>query len=83
MARGVPVVCPRESIYAEYIDDGVDGWLYDDTATALAAIDALRGDRSTRLAAGRAAREKAHRIFEPRALAAAYVGVVQRWMAAA
>jgi glycosyltransferase involved in cell wall biosynthesis len=79
MARGVPVLCHRDSIYAEYVDDGVDGWIYDDAATAAAALDALRGDPSRTAAAGKAARAKALRLFEPQALSRAYVGIVETW----
>ena len=82
MALGVPVLCPRESIYAECIDDGVDGWLYDDDAAALSAIDALRAEPARRAEAGRAARDKARRMFEAHALADAYVNVVRRWIQA-
>jgi glycosyltransferase involved in cell wall biosynthesis len=80
MALGVPVLCPRRSIYAEYIDDGIDGWLFEDRDGALATIDALRADRSRLPEAGRAARLKATRVFDPVGLARAYRDVVQRWM---
>ena len=80
MAVGVPVLCHRGSIYAEYVDDGVDGWLYDDDASALAAIDALRADRARLAQAGDAAQAKARRLFEPRALARAYIDGVTQWL---
>jgi glycosyltransferase involved in cell wall biosynthesis len=80
MAVGVPVLCHRQSIYAEYVDDGVDGWLHDDDASALAVIDMLRADRPRISGAGRAARAKAQRMFEPRALAGAYVDGVTQWL---
>ena len=35
MAAGVPVLCPDNSIYAEYIEHGVDGLLYDSRDQAL------------------------------------------------
>ncbi len=82
MGRGVPVLCHRDSIYAEYIDDAVDGWLYDDAASAVATLDTLRENRLAVAAAGVAAREKVLRMFDPRALREAYVGVVQRWRTA-
>jgi len=82
MALGVPVLCHRSSIYAEYVDDGVDGWLYDDDATVLAAIDALRADRARLAQAGDAAQAKARRLFEPRALARAYIDGVTQWLRA-
>jgi glycosyltransferase involved in cell wall biosynthesis len=80
MAVGTPVLCHRQSIYAEYVDDGVDGWLYDDDATALSAIDVLRADRAQLAQAGDAARVKARRLFEPRALARAYIDAVTQWL---
>ena len=60
--------------------DGVDGWLYDDDATVLAAIDALRTDRARLAQAGDAARAKARRLFEPRTLARAYIDGVTQWL---
>ncbi|HEX6138365.1 MAG TPA: SEC-C metal-binding domain-containing protein [Casimicrobiaceae bacterium] len=82
MLLGVPVLCPRGSIYAEYIDDGVDGWLYEDEAAAAAVVDSLRDDRRGVAAAGAAARAKALRLFEPNALASAYAELVSRWASA-
>lgn len=83
MALGLPVLCPSDSIHAEYIEHGIDGWIYDDEATLAAAIDALLVDRSALRDAGEAARATALRLFEPRALADAYVRVVRRWRSAA
>jgi hypothetical protein len=76
------VLCPRESIFAEYIDDGVDGWLYADDRSALSLIRGLRTDRARVLEIGGAARAKAHRLFDPRTLTDAYVGVVSQWLRA-
>ena len=83
MALGVPALCQRDSMHAEYIEDGVDGWLYDDDVGVLALVDALRVDPLRRTAAGAAARAKAQRLFDPRALTQAYVDVVGRWRARA
>jgi len=82
MALGVPVLCPRESIYAEYVDDGVDGWLVDDDASALTLIDALRADRTRIAGAGAMARAKTQRLFDPRTLGAVYVDAVSQWLRA-
>ena len=79
MHLGVPVLCHRESIYAEYVGDHVDGWCYDDWADALSIVTALRADRPRLEAAGRAARAKASALFEPRALAISYDKVVHAW----
>jgi hypothetical protein len=80
MAAGVPVVCARGSIYAEYVDDGVDGLLYDDEDGALACLRALRGAPERCAALGAAARESARRRFDPDALREAYRrAIVAAW----
>ena len=83
MALGVPVLCPRDSMHAEYIDDGAGGWIYDDPPTALAILDALSRDPSRIAHAGRSARTKTLRLFDARALTDAYLSVVRRWRASA
>jgi len=80
MACGVPVLCHRDSIYAEYVDDGVDGWLYDTDDAAVATIDALQANRITVRDAGTNARTKALRLFEPSQLANAYADAVTQWL---
>ncbi len=72
MAAGVPVVCPRTSIYAEYVRDGVDGLLYDGDDGALACLRALRDAPDVRGALGAAAGESARRRFDPDTLRATY-----------
>jgi hypothetical protein len=72
MALGIPVLCPRTSIHAEYIRDGVDGILYDNDAGALEALASLRSDPARRTAMGAAARDSAQRRFDGRAIAHAY-----------
>jgi glycosyltransferase involved in cell wall biosynthesis len=72
MALGIPVLCPRASVHAESIEDGVFGFLYDDDAGALEALATLRNDPARRTAMGAAARESARRIFEAQAIALAY-----------
>ena len=56
MAAGVPIVCPRASIFAEYITHGEDGLLYDEREEALLHIEDLRRTPSRRVALGQAAR---------------------------
>jgi hypothetical protein len=74
MAQGVPVVCPRASIFAEYLDHGVDALLHDSDDEALEFVAALRSDPGAPgpSAAGRAT---AQRLFDRR-LAASYRRVV-------
>jgi glycosyltransferase involved in cell wall biosynthesis len=81
MALGVPAVCPRASVYAEYVDDANDGWLYDDDAHALRLIAMLRDDRSGVRAAGALAQAKVRALLEPRRLASRYCAVVEQWVA--
>ena len=76
MALGMPVLCPRTSIHAEHVRDGVDGILYDDDAGALAGLVSLRDDPARRLALGAAAAASARRTFDPGVLVAAYRGLV-------
>jgi glycosyltransferase involved in cell wall biosynthesis len=83
MALGVPVLCPRDSMHAEYIVDGVDGWLYDDATSVSAILDTLAHDPSRIAQARRAARATALRLFDARALADAYSRVIRRWRTAA
>lgn len=42
MALSVPVVCPRDSSFAEWVDDGRDGLLYDTEPEALEHVRNLR-----------------------------------------
>ena len=72
MAAGVPVICPSTSIYAEYIDHDVDGWLYDSTDEALALVERLQRDTVRLATIGAVARDKAARLFDPAALARRY-----------
>jgi len=72
MALGIPVVCPRASVHAEYIDDGVDGILYDNDASALEALSSLRNNPARRSAMGTAARESVRRIFDVGEIGLAY-----------
>jgi hypothetical protein len=72
MALGVPVLCPRASSYAEYLEDGVDGVLYDSLDGALSCVTELRRAPAYAESIARAAREKAARLFEPIAIATAW-----------
>ena len=80
MLAGLAVLCPRASMYAEYVADGADGWLYDDDAGALRIVGMLRDDRQRVHAAGDAARNAALERFAPATLGAAYTKFVDAWM---
>ena len=65
MARGLPVICPRESIHAEFIEDRVDGLLYDDDDEGLALLTELRRAGSWAADLSAAARTKATVLLDP------------------
>jgi glycosyltransferase involved in cell wall biosynthesis len=62
MACGVPVVAYRLGGYAEWIDHGHDGFLFDTQQQALQMIMALKQDVGLRASIGKAAREKMERM---------------------
>lgn len=68
MASGLPVVAHRYGGYAELIEHGVDGFLYDGIAEALAILDRLIGDPDLRELIGRNARKKMENLFSAEAL---------------
>lgn len=64
MALGVPVLCPRESIHAARIADGVDGFVYASGDEAARQLAELRASPSLAAAFGRAARAKALELLD-------------------
>ncbi len=64
MACGLPVVCGRGGGYADYIVHGVNGFLFDTTAEAIALIRRLRDDAGLRERVGRAARATVERLYD-------------------
>ncbi|WP_131120374.1 glycosyltransferase [Lichenihabitans psoromatis] len=62
MASGLPVVAHRRGGYAEAIDQGVNGFLFNETEEAIAQITQLQADPDLRLWIGREARASAERI---------------------
>lgn len=69
MACGLPVVANRYGGYAEYIDDGQDGFLFDRPDEALEMIARLHQEPDLRRRVGEAAVAKARAIYAPQALA--------------
>jgi glycosyltransferase involved in cell wall biosynthesis len=65
MAAGVPILCPHTSIFAEYIDHGVDGYLYDARDEAVEQVAAIRRDRTRRIELGQAAAAKIAALSAP------------------
>jgi glycosyltransferase involved in cell wall biosynthesis len=59
MSSGLPVVAARDGGIPELIEDGVSGYLFDDEAEAIAAIEKLLPSPELREAIGRAARNHA------------------------
>jgi hypothetical protein len=76
VGAGVPVVCARQSIHAEYFEHEVDALLYASHEEALQHVAALRSSPARAAALGVAARRKAERLFEPGALAQRYAQVL-------
>ncbi|AOK07140.1 glycosyltransferase family 4 protein [Burkholderia sp. AU19243] len=75
MFYGVPVVATRVGGLAELVDDGVTGYLVEpDDAPALArAMHAIASDPALRERMGRAARERAQRLYAAERVVARYV----------
>jgi hypothetical protein len=72
MSVGLPVLCPRASLYAEYIRDGIDGLLYDTYDEAYRYLTELRTAPMLAAEIGAAARETASRLFDQRSLERSY-----------
>jgi Tfp pilus assembly protein PilF len=72
MALGIPVICSRQSQFAEYIEHERDGLVFDSDTDAREAVAELRRNPDRAEEIGAAARQKAARIFSPAALQAQY-----------
>lgn len=64
MALGLPVLCPRDSIHAERIEHGVDGFLYQSDDEAARYVSDLRRAPAMAAAVGRAARAKVRTLLD-------------------
>jgi glycosyltransferase involved in cell wall biosynthesis len=67
MACGLPVVCHKSGGYAEWIDHGRNGFLFDTQQEALEIVLNLKEDRALRESIGKAARRTAEELFSPAA----------------
>ncbi len=65
MACGLPVVCHRRGGYSEYIEDRVDGFLFDTDAEAVEILLTLKADPALRKRVGQAARKKLEASLAP------------------
>lgn len=68
MACGLPVVVHRYGGYAEYIDHGVDGFVFDTQAEAMDIMAQLQRDPALRQRIGATARAKLERLYSPEAM---------------
>ncbi len=80
MACGLPAICTRIGSTDEMIRDGVDGYLVDqkDVDAIANAARRLARDRDLRQRMGRAARERAVRVFDSRVVAARILAAISR-----
>lgn len=65
MACGLPVVCHKRGGYSEYIEDRVDGFLFDTDAEAVDILLTLKADPALRKRVGQAARKKLEASLAP------------------
>jgi len=63
MACGLPVVCHKRGGFAETIDDGRNGFLFDTQQEALEILLKLKDDPELRERVGKAARRSAEELF--------------------
>lgn len=68
MACGVPVVCHRHGGYADHIQHGVNGYLFQTNAEAAAIIHKLQAEPVLRMRIGAAGRKTAESLFSDSAL---------------
>ena len=63
MASGLPVVCHKSGGYAEWIEHGWNGFLFESQQEALEILLGLKEDRELRERVGREARRTAEELF--------------------
>jgi glycosyltransferase involved in cell wall biosynthesis len=67
MACGLPVVCSRRVGASDYVQDGVNGFLFDEEGEALDVLRRLQRDPALRLRVGAQARRTVEEVFSPAA----------------
>jgi hypothetical protein len=65
MTAGLPVVCGRAGGYAELIEHGVNGFLFDNETDALDIVERLAAEPAERARVGKAARETMVALYSP------------------
>jgi len=78
MARGLPVLCSRDSLFAEYIDHERSGLLYSHESEIVPWVQRLGSDAKWARAIGDGARARAVELFDAAALRRAYTALVER-----
>jgi hypothetical protein len=78
MARGLPVLCSRDSLYAEYIEHERSGLLYADASEVLTWAQRLSRDPAWARSLGGGARARAAALFDTAALATRYTALVEQ-----
>ncbi len=68
MACGLPVVCHSHGGYADHIQHGDNGFLFDSTEQARQILNELRGDPELRKKIGENARKTVEKLFSKQAL---------------
>ena len=77
MARGLPVLCSRDSLFAEYIDHERSGLLYSHESEIVPWVQRLGGDAKWARAIGDGARTRAAELFDAVALRRSYTALVE------
>lgn len=78
MARGLPVLCSRDSLFAEYIDHERSGLLYSHESEIVPWVQRLGIDAEWARAIGDGARAHAVELFDAVALQRGYTALVER-----
>jgi hypothetical protein len=76
MARGLPVLCSRDSLYAEFIEHEKSGLLYADDSEVLAWAQRLRSDPGWARTIGAAAQARAAELFDATTLSTRYAALL-------
>jgi glycosyltransferase involved in cell wall biosynthesis len=76
MAAGLPIVCPQTSIFAEYIDHGIDGLIYERRDTALEQVGLLRRSPELHADLARSSASKVASLAAPEGAASSVRGLL-------